>query len=128
MPCLPLKRNPSRTSSPTIARSGLVKVVSAHESARDRVPDQARRPLIGQPYSGLMFANFTTLPHFSVSPTTSRAKSAAESDSGVSPRSAKRDFILGSARPALISLLSFSVISAGEALRPTPPTPPRALG
>ena len=56
-----------------------------------------------------------TSPHFSVSSATSLPKSAGESASTSPPRSARRALILGSARPALISLLSFSTISAGVA-------------
>jgi hypothetical protein len=40
-------------------------------------------------------------------------KSAGEPGSAVAPHSASRAFILGSARAALISLLSLSTISAG---------------
>jgi hypothetical protein len=44
-----------------------------------------------------------------------------EPGSTVPPKSASRAFILGSARPALISLLSLSTISAGVFLgAPTP--------
>ena len=60
-----------------------------------------------------MPANLITLPHFSVSSAMSLPKSAGEPASTVPPRSASRAFILGSARPALISLLSLSMISAG---------------
>ena len=63
--------------------------------------------------SGLIFANLTTLPHFTVSSTMSLPKSAGEPGSAVEPNSASRAFILGSARAALISLLSLSTISAG---------------
>ena len=54
-----------------------------------------------------------TLSHFSVSSAMSLPKSAGEPGNGVLPRSASRPLILGSARPALISLLSLSMISAG---------------
>src|SRR5262245_38415452 len=64
-------------------------------------------------HSGLMPANFTTFLHFSISSATSLAKSAGEPGSGVPPRSASRALNLGSARAALISLLSLSTISAG---------------
>src|SRR5262249_40490548 len=64
-------------------------------------------------HSGLMFAVLITLPHFSVSSAMSLPKSVGEPTSGVPPRSASRVVILGSARPALISLLSLSTISAG---------------
>src|SRR5215472_15806453 len=62
--------------------------------------------------SALMLAARITLPHFSVSSAMSLPKSAGELGSTVPPRSARRAFILGSARPALISLLSLSTISA----------------
>jgi hypothetical protein len=62
-------------------------------------------------YSGLMLAARITLPHFSVSSAISLPKSAGEPASTVPPRSAMRALILGSARPALISFLSLSMIS-----------------
>jgi hypothetical protein len=61
--------------------------------------------------SGLMLAARITLPHFSVSSAISLPKSAGEPASTVPPRSAMRALILGSARPALISFLSLSMIS-----------------
>src|SRR5262245_40147911 len=64
-------------------------------------------------HSGLRPANFTTLPHFSVSSARSLLKSAGEPASGVPPKSANRAFIIGSTKAALISLLSFSTISTG---------------
>jgi len=64
-------------------------------------------------HSGLMFANLTTLPHFSVSSLMSLAKSAGVIGIGKAPRSASRAFILGSARAALISLFSLSMMFAG---------------
>src|SRR5260221_5367851 len=63
--------------------------------------------------SGLMLAARITLPHFSVSSAMSLPKSAGESASTSPLRSASRALSLGSARPALISLLSFATISAG---------------
>src|SRR5262249_52379965 len=69
---------------------------------------------IGSGYqSALMLRARMTLPHFSVSSAMSLPKSAGETTSGVTPKTASRAFILGSARPALISLLSLSMISAG---------------
>src|SRR5258708_1856978 len=65
--------------------------------------------------SALMLAARITLAHFSVSSAMSFAKSAGEPASAVPPRLARRALILGSARPALIPLLSLSVISAGVA-------------
>jgi hypothetical protein len=53
-------------------------------------------------HSGLMLAARITLPHFSVSSAISLPKSAGEPASTVPPRSA---------RPALISFLSLSMIS-----------------
>src|SRR5215510_1936253 len=76
---------------------------------------------LSPPQSALTPANFTTFPHFSVSSTMSLPKSAGEPVSAVPPRSASLALILGSARAALISLLSLSMISAGVAFgAPTP--------
>src|SRR6266508_1456943 len=66
-------------------------------------------------HSGLMLAARITLPHFSVSSAMSLLKSAGEPTNAVPPSSASRALILGSARLALISLLSLSTISAGVA-------------
>src|SRR6516164_5931532 len=69
----------------------------------------------------LMPANFTALPHFSVSSAMSLPKSAGEPASNMPPMSASCALILGSARPALISLLSLSTTSVGVFLgAPTP--------
>src|SRR6478752_4653957 len=76
-------------------------------------------------HSALMPVDFTTLPHFSVSSAISFPKSLGEPASTVQPRSASRAFIFGSARAALISLLSFSTISAGVSFGA--PTPHHAL-
>src|SRR5262245_57441564 len=65
--------------------------------------------------SGFAPENMTTLAHFSVSATIILPKSSGEPASVMPPRSAKRAFNLGSASPALISLLSLSTISAGVA-------------
>src|SRR6516162_8691010 len=74
--------------------------------------------------SALTPANFTTSPHFSVSSTMSLPKSLGEPVSAMPPRSASRAFILGSATPASISLLSLSMISTGVLLgAPTPNQP-----
>src|SRR5262245_28782957 len=75
-------------------------------------------------HSGLMPADLITLPHFSVSSAMSLPKSAGESASTSPPRSASRVFSLGSARAALISLLSLSMIAEGVFLgAPTPNQP-----
>src|SRR5262245_30754730 len=68
---------------------------------------------VSRDHSGLMSAHFITLPHFSVSSAMSLPKSAGEPTSTVPPRSASRAFNVGSARPALVSLLSLSMISSG---------------
>ena len=60
-----------------------------------------------------MLAARITLAHFSVSSAMSSPKSAGEPGSAVAPHSASRAFILGSARAALTSVLSFATISAG---------------
>jgi hypothetical protein len=57
-------------------------------------------------HSGSMLAARITLPHFSVSSAMSLPKSAGVIGIGTPPRSAKRAFILGSARPSLICLFS----------------------
>jgi hypothetical protein len=54
-----------------------------------------------------------TLAHFSVSSAMSLPKSAGEPASGVPPKSASLALSLESARPALVSLLSLSMMSAG---------------
>src|SRR5258708_14535162 len=82
-------------------------------------PRQAERP--AQSYSGLVPENLTTLIHFAVSSKISFPKSAGEPASTVAPRSANLALIVGSARPALISWLSLSIISDGVLLgAPTP--------
>src|SRR5262249_9602123 len=69
-------------------------------------------------------ANLITFAHFSVYSAMNVANSAGELANTVPPRSAIRAFIRGSARPALISLLSLSMISAGVFLgAPTPCQP-----
>src|SRR5262249_8208257 len=77
---------------------------------------------IGTPrQSALMLAARITLAHFSVSSAMSLAKSAGEPGSTVPPRLASCALSLGSAWPALISLLSLSIICDGVFLgAPTP--------
>src|SRR5262249_61978915 len=62
-------------------------------------------------HSAFAPAILTTLPHFSVSSMTSLVNSACDPGSTVAPRPANRDFSVGSARAALISLLSLPMIS-----------------
>src|SRR5262249_61719309 len=63
--------------------------------------------------SGLMPAVLITLAHFSVSSAMSFSNSVGVMGIGTSAKSASRAFILGSARPAVISLLILSMTSAG---------------
>src|SRR5262249_6345824 len=60
--------------------------------------------------STLMFANFITLPHFSVSSPLRFPNSAGVIDSGSTPKPTRRAFMAGSKTMALISLLSFSTM------------------
>src|SRR5262249_30779686 len=60
--------------------------------------------------------NLITLAHFSVSAAMNLAKSEDEPGNTAAPRSANRPFNLESTRPALISLLSLSTISADVSL------------
>ena len=76
-------------------------------------------------HSALMPANLTTLAHFSVSAATKLPKSEGEPAITVPPRSASRALSWGSARAALISLLSLLTISAG--VPEGPPTPYQPL-
>src|SRR5262245_60063274 len=66
--------------------------------------------------SSFMSAARTTLPHLSESSAKSFPNSAGDSASAVPPNSPSRALSLGSARPALISLLSLSTISVGVVL------------
>jgi hypothetical protein len=76
----------------------------------------------------LMLAARITLAHFLVSSAMSLPKSAGEPGSTVPPSSASRAFSFGSARPALISWLSFWTISVGVFLgTPGALVPPRSL-
>jgi hypothetical protein len=71
--------------------------------------------------SGLMPADLITLAHFSVSSAMSLPNSIGVIGIGTSAKSASRPFILGSARPAVISLLILSITSAGVPIgAPTP--------
>src|SRR5262245_66342224 len=67
-------------------------------------------------HSALMLANFTTLAHFSVSLARRRPKLVGGPGSIVPPMSASRAFALGSARIALISMLSRPMTSGAVSL------------
>src|SRR5262249_49752770 len=93
--------------------------MSRHFAERDlwNVPAATER------HSGLIFANLITLAHFSVSSAMSLPKSAGEPGFGTLLNAAYRDLTSGSARPALISTLSFWMISTGVPFgAPKPPT------
>src|SRR5262249_41491616 len=77
-------------------------------------------------HSPLMPAARMTFVHFSVSPAMNLAKSPGDPPKIRQPRSARRCFVRGSARPALISLLSLSTISAGVSLGAAMPYQPLA--
>src|SRR5262245_55105834 len=75
-------------------------------------------------HSALILAARITLAHFSVSSAISLPKSAGEPAITVPPRSASRALSWGSARAALISLLSLMTISAGVPVGPPTPYQP----
>src|SRR5215510_1012663 len=75
--------------------------------------------------TGVMPANFTTLPHFSVSSARSLLKSEGEPGSVEAPSSANRACDLGSARIAFTALLTLSM--ASPAVRFGAPKPYHAL-
>src|SRR5215472_5643192 len=64
-------------------------------------------------HSGLRLANFTTFLNFAVSAATKAPNSDGAPGNAVPPSSIKRVLILGSARLALVSPLSRSMIAAG---------------
>src|SRR5262245_29661300 len=76
--------------------------------------------------SALAPENLITSAHFSVSVAMNLAKSEDEPGNTAAPRSANRAFSFGSARPALISLLSLSTISVGVFLGTPIPCQPLA--
>src|SRR6516164_5741485 len=98
--------------------------LAQHASCRPRDGSQRTELSATVDQSSLAPDNFTTFPHFSVSSTMSLPKSLGEPVRAIPPRSASCAFILGSATPASISLLSLSMISTGVLLgAPTPNQP-----
>src|SRR5262249_11320188 len=93
---------------------------------RDELAPHRKRCASLPQYSALMPANLTTLRHFSISSAMNFPKSAGAPANTAAPRSVRRFSMLGSARAALISLLSFSTISVGVALGTTIPYQPLA--
>src|SRR5262245_35091088 len=97
-------------------RSGAAGPAIFHEAGRvNRTPSNWRgeqEPV----QSGLAPAALTTLAHFSVSSARSLPYAAGDPCSTVEPKSANLALSLGSASPALISLLSLSTISVGVPL------------
>ena len=81
--------------------------------------------ILGPRYCSLMLAARIALAHLSVSAAMNVPNSAGDSASTVPPRSVIRACNFGSAKPALISLLSLSTISAGVSFGA--PTPYHAL-
>src|ERR1700674_1783359 len=81
-------------------------------------------PNLPRPHSALILAARITLAHFSVSSAMSLPNSAGELGNTAAPRSARRALKPGSARAALISRLSLSMISAGVFLGTPMPCPP----
>src|SRR5262249_167948 len=78
--------------------------------------------LVFSAHSGFAPENLLTFPHFLVSSAMRFSKSGGEPASTLPPRSANRALSLGSARPALISALSFPMISDGVFLGAWRPT------
>src|SRR5262249_26089557 len=111
-----------RLNQPTARTGRFIRLVATPRFAERTLRNIGRRLV---DHSGLMLAARITLAHFSVSSTMNFPNSAGEPTTGVPPTSASRALILGSARPALISLLSFSTISTGVAFGA--PTPNQAL-
>src|SRR6266852_5570081 len=82
------------------------------------------RPVITHP--GLMLAARITLPHFSISSAMCLPNSAGELGNAELLNSASRAVVLGSARIALVSLLSLSMISGDVFLGAAMPCQPLA--
>src|SRR5262245_2185510 len=74
----------------------------------------------------LIFAARMTLPHFSFSAAMNFPNSAGEVAKTVSPQSTIVCLILGSARPALIALLSTSMLAGGVSFGAVTPNQPTA--
>ena len=102
----------SRTRTISLANPTLRSVRREKFPASENSPNE-RLGNVRLHQSALAPENFTTMPHFSISCPTSFPKPADEPGITVLAKSAKRAFILGSARPALISLLSLPTISLG---------------
>src|ERR1700722_5218655 len=93
---------------------GVVSVENDPELTWERLDSRnAKMRNIRFGHSGLMLADLITCAHFSVSAAMILPKSAGEPANTAPPRSLIRVFILGSMSAALISLLSFSIISVG---------------
>jgi hypothetical protein len=60
--------------------------------------------------------NFSTFDHLAVSSTIRVAKASGNNGNKLTPTSSKRDLNFGSARPSLMTRLSFSTITAGVPL------------
>src|SRR6201984_3045138 len=73
----------------------------------------ARITVACEDHSGFRLANFTTFPHFAVSAATKAPNSDGAPGNAVPPSSIKRALIFASARLALVSPLSRSIIGTG---------------
>src|SRR6266403_750963 len=97
-----------------------------HGPVRARETDKFGILWQDRPYSALMPANLITLAHFSMASERIAPNSAGEPPSTVPPSSTIRALILLSARPALSSLFSISIMSAGVFLGAPMPAKPLA--
>src|SRR6266404_293041 len=97
-----------------------------HGAARARETDKFGILWQDRPYSALMPANLITLAHFSMASERIAPNSAGEPPSTVPPSSTIQALILLSARPALSSLFSISMMSAGVFLGAPMPANPLA--
>src|SRR5262245_30867881 len=82
----------------------------------DHAPRSSGAPPDRTGQSGLMPANLTTFAHLSVSSDMNFPKSADAIGIGSAPKATSLPFMAGSARAALISWLSLSMIPAGVSL------------
>src|SRR5262249_18260003 len=92
--------------------------IAGQDSADEPCDHRSFQSWPNRHHSTLMFANFITLAHFSVSSTIRFPNSAGVIDSGSTPKPIRRAFMAGSQKNALVSLINFSTIV--EDLRPRP--------
>src|SRR5712672_1780096 len=119
---------PGKQAEPSASSQSRVRRRTVSRPYRTAASKAGRPWLVGgrSDHSSLTLAARTTLPHFSVSSAMSLPKSAGEPPSAMPPSSASLALILGSARPAAISLLSFAMMSMGVFLGTHTPFHPLA--